>query len=179
MPTINELFGWEKPKYIGLRDPTRNVIRSYQNANRFYDSAQEYVYIEQGMVFLSKFIHKRAHEFPKKFDAFIEMLHEHHLMGEYPATPELDWKAELTDIDDVFALLIKISDDIQEALEEFHKAAEKPGLRPMALFSEELMLQNSKERTEILALWKRWDTYAGSKTSFDSWVQKILYEEEI
>lgn len=178
MPKVNEYFGWELPKYAGLRDPARNVIKSYQDANRFYDSAQEYVYIEEGMVFLSRFIHKRAHEFPKKFDSFIEMLHEHHLMGEYPSTPELDWRSELRSVDDVFSLLIRISDSIQESLEAFHKKAEAPGLRPMALFSEELMLQNSKERTQILSLWKRWDTEGGSKTSFDSWVSKILEEED-
>lgn len=117
------------------------------------------------------------HEFPKKFDAFIEMLHENHLMGEYPVTPELDLKAELQSVDDVFALLIKVTDNIQEVLDVFHKVADSALLRPMALFSEELMLQNSASRTKILALWKRWDTDGGSKTSFDSWVEKILDEE--
>ena len=178
MPKARDIFNFDNPKYAPLRDPSRGVIAAYQDANRFYDTAQEYVYIEQGMPFLSRFIHKRAHQFPKDFDSFIEMLHERHLMGEYPSTEELDWKQELKSIDDVFSLLIRVLDHIQEALESFHRVTDNADFRPMALFTEEMMAQNSAKYTKILALWNRWDNEGGSKTSFDSWVEKIMDEED-
>ena len=178
MPKARDIFNFDNPKYAPLRDPSRAVIASYQDANRYYDTAQEYVYIEKGMTFLSKFIHKRAHEFPKRFDSFIDMLHERHLMGEYPSTEELDWKQELKSLDDVFYLMIRVLDHIQEALESFHVVTDNANFRPMALFTEELMAQNSADYTQILALWNRWNDEGGSKTSFDSWVEKIMNEED-
>lgn len=178
MLKAKDVFSFDNPTYAPLRDGSRKVIQAYQNANRFFDAAQEYVYIEEGMPFLSKFIHKRAHTFPKKFDSFAEMLHERHLMAEYPATPELDWREELKAIDDVFYLLIRVHEDINEALEEFRNMTDNAIFRAMSLFSEELMLQNSREYTKILELWFRWDNDGGSKTSFDSWCEKILDEED-
>ena len=178
MPKARDIFNFENAKYAPLRDPSRAVIAAYQDANRFYDTAQEYVYIEQGMTFLSRFIHHRAHEFPQRFDSFIEMLHERHLMGEYPATDELNWREELKNIDDVFYLLIRVLDHIQEALERFRDVTDNADFRPMALFTEELMAQNSADYTQILALWNRWNDEGGSKTSFDSWVEKIMRSED-
>lgn len=177
MSKAKDIFNFDNPKYAPLREPSRRVIAAYQDANRYYDTAQEYVYIEQGMPFLSQFIHERAHKFPERFDTFIEMLHERHLMGEYPSTDELNWREELHNLDDVFYLLIRVLDHIQEALEAFHNVTDNPDFRPMALFTEELMAQNSALYTQIIALWNRWDEEGGSKTSFDSWVQKIIEEE--
>ena len=178
MAKLKEIFNFDNPKYAPLREPSRAVIKAYQDANRFLDTTQEYVYIEQGMIFLSKLIHNQAHEYPKRFDEFIEMLHERHLMGEYPATPELDWKAELKSIDDVFGVIVRVFDEIQEALEGFHRVTDNADFRPMALFTEELMAQNSKDYTLFLQLWARWNEDGGSKTSFDSWCEKFLEEEE-
>lgn len=178
MAKLREIFNFDNPKYAPLREPSRAVIKAYQDANRYFDTTQEYVYIEQGMVFLSKIIHSQAHEFPKRFDAFVEMLHERHLMGEYPATDELDWRSELENIDDVFELLIRVLDNIHDALESFRKVTDNAEFRPMALYAEELMLENSRTYTKFLMLWARWDENAGSKTSFDSWCQKIIDNTE-
>ena len=178
MPTFKEFYSWQNPIYAPLRDPARAVIAAYQDANRFYDTVQEFVYIELGMVFLSRFIHARAHDFPKKFDRFIEMLHEHHLMGEYPPTGELDFKRELQSVEDVFSVLIRVLDHIQEALERFHAQTDNEKLRPMAIFTEELMMENSRERTRILSIWNRFSSDPGSLSSFDSWIQKSICEKE-
>lgn len=172
-----DLFNYDNSKYGKLREPSREVIAAYQTANRFFDTTQEFVYIELGLPFLSAAIHREAHKFPQRFDTFVDMLHERHLMGEYPATPELDWRKELSDIDSVFELIIRVFESIQEALEKFHTQTENADFRPMALYTEELMLQNSRDYTKFLQAWVRWDTDGGSMTSFDSWC-KSHFEEE-
>lgn len=164
-----ELFSFDNSKFEKLRDPSRLVIAKYQEANRFFDSIQEYVYIEQGMPFLSKAIHYQAHKFPQRFDKFADMLHERHLMAEYPETPELNWREELKDIDDVFSLIIRVFDNIHSALEEMYNATDNAEFRPMALFVENLMQENSADYTKFIQAWTRWDDEGGSKTSFDSW----------
>lgn len=178
MPKVKDIFNFDNPIYAPLRNPSREVIKAYQDANRYFDTTQEYVYIEQGMKYLSKIIHEQAHEFPKRFDSFIDMLHERHLMGEYPSTEELNWKEELKELDDVFDIVIRVFDNIQEALEKFHEVTDNANFRPMALYTEELMAQNSKDYTKFLELAFRWQNDGGSKTSFDSWCKKLLDEGE-
>ena len=74
MPKVKDIFNFDNPIYAPLRNPSREVIKAYQDANRYFDTTQEYVYIEQGMKYLSKIIHEQAHEFPKRIDSFIDML---------------------------------------------------------------------------------------------------------
>lgn len=172
-----DIYNFDNPKFAKLREPSRDVVRFYQNANRFYDTIQEYVYIEQGMKYCSQLIHRQAHRFPQRFDTFVDMLHERHLMGEYAETPEMNWREELKDMDDVFSVLIDVLENIQEALEKFHAVTDNADFRPMALKTEELMAQNSADYTKWLELWYRYDSDGGSKTSFDSWCKHILDEE--
>ena len=49
-----EIYNFDNPKFAELREPMRDVIRMYQNANRWFDTTQEYVYIKQGMIYLSE-----------------------------------------------------------------------------------------------------------------------------
>ena len=171
MATIRENYGYDNPLYGELRNPARAVIAAYQNATRFLDTIQEVTLIEEGMPNLATVIHLQAHEFPGRFDDFAEMLHERHLMAEYPETPEMDWKAELHGVDDIFRCVLAAFEGIQEALEDFRKVVDNANFRPMALKAEELMTQNSADYTRFLDMWARWDNDGGSKTSFDSWVR--------
>ena len=170
MATLREQYSYDSPIYSVLRDPSRGVIAAYQNGNRYLDTTQEVVLIEEGMPNLSKVIHRQAHKYPARFDKFADMLHERHLMAEYPATPEMDWREELKGLDDVFRCVLDAMNEIQEALEAFHAVVDNATFRPMALFTEELMAENSADYTLFLELWARWENEGGSKTSFDSWV---------
>ena len=170
MATIRENFSYDNPKFGVIRDPARGVIAAYQNSNRYLDTIQEYCLIEEGMPNLSAVIHHQAHAYPGRFDRFAEMLHERHLMAEYPLTPEMDWREELKGLDDVFRCVLGAMEEIEEALEAFHAVVDNAAFRPMALLTEELMAQNSADYTFFLELWARWDNDGGSKTSFDSWV---------
>ena len=171
---IKERYGYGNPQFSVLRDPARAVVAAYQDANRTLDTIQEYVLIEEGMPNLAHAIHSQAHMMPPRFDSFSNMLHERHLMAEYPATAEMDWREELHDLDDVFRCVILTMEGIQEALEDFRKVVDNTNFRPMALKAEELMTQNSADYTKFLDMWARWDNEGGSKTSFDSWVRHYV-----
>lgn len=165
-----DIYNYDNAVFAPVRDPARDVVAAYQTAARFADTVQESLRIEHGMVFTADIIHELAHEMPKRFDQFGDMLHERHLMVEYPATPELVERIEAPE--KAFEIIIGVLDEIQEALERFRKATDSAILRPMSLFAEELMLKNSRDYTLILELWTMWDD-STSKTSFDSWAKKM------
>lgn len=166
----NEYFSYENPTFAPLRDPARGVVDAMQRANRFLDTIQEWLWIEAGLIYTSRFIHDMAHEFPKAFDSFIDMLHERHLSGEYPATPELT--EPITDESKAFEMVVKVLSDVDEALEKFHTVTDTAAFRPMALKTEELMLENSGRYTKVLEAWTMWDK-AVSPSSFDNWILHI------
>ena len=161
-----DVYNYDTAPYDALREPARRVVAAYQQAARFLDTVQESVYIEHGMVHTARILHNLAHEMPKRFDEFGDMLHERHLMAEYPATPELTERVE--DMDKAFEIAIAVLDDVQKALETFRMVTDNAEFRPMALKAEELMAQNSRDYTRILDMWSMWDTGV-SKTSFDNW----------
>lgn len=165
-----DVYNYDNAVFASLREPAREVVAAYQTAARFLDTVQESLLIEHGMVFTAQLIHNLAHKMPKRFDKFGDMLHERHLMVEYPATPELVERIE--EPEKGFEIVIGVLDDVQEALEKFRNAAETPMLRPMAIAAEDLMLKNSRDYTMILELWTMWDS-SNSKTSFDSWAKKL------
>lgn len=164
-----EYFSFENPKFAELKEPAKAVVDAAQRVNRFLDTVQEWFYIE-GVPFTSMFFHKISHEYPLVFDRFIDMLHERHLMGIYPATPELT--EDIEDADKAFEIAIGVLDEFQDALEAFHAATDNAEFRPMALKTEEFMLQNSGYYTKILEAWFMWDK-TNSASSFDSWVKHL------
>lgn len=167
---VRDVYNYDASPWDVLREPARQVVAAYQQAARFLDTVQESVYIEHGLVNTARILHNLAHEMPKCFDVFADMLHERHLMAEYPATPELTERVE--DMDKAFEIVIAVLDDIQTALEAFRSATDNGTLRPMALKAEELMMQNSRDYTNVLNLWAMWDE-SESKTSFDSWALRM------
>lgn len=180
---LKEQFNYDNPLYAPLKEPAKGVIKAYQDANRWFDTIQEYVYIEQGLKNCAQVCHRQAHRFPQYFDRFADMLHERHLMAIYGATEELDIYAEAKNMDDIFALIIRIFEHIQEALEIFHRATDNAQFRPMALYVEELMLTNSKDHTKFLELWCIYDQLndkgnASSPTSFDNYCKAYLEEDD-
>lgn len=165
-----EYFDYQNPKFAALKEPARAVVDAAQRVNRFLDTVQEWFYIEAAMPFTSEFFHKISHQYPKIFDAFVEMLHERHLMGFYPATPELT--EDIENADKAFEIAIGVLDEFHEALEGFHAATDNAQFRPMALRTEEFMLQNSGYYTKILQAWEMWDQ-SNSTSSFDNWMRNL------
>lgn len=175
MARVRDIYNYTNPRYAGVRDPMRRVVGAYQNANRFLDTVQEWVYIETGMIHTSRMIHNLAHKMPEQFDRVADMLHERHLMVEYPATPELT--EEIGTMDRAFEIVIECLNEVQEALERFRAVTDNPELRPMTLMSEEFMAELSGYYTKVLAAWNMWDQGV-SPSSFDNWISHLMEEEE-
>lgn len=176
---LKEKFNFDNPEFGVLRDSARAVSKEYLQGNRCLDEAKEYVYIEQGLKFCSEIVHRQAHKFLKLLDTFGDLLHERHLMQEYPDTSEIDWRTTFTDMDSVFDFIVKVLENVGEALEEFHAKTDNAQFRPMALKVEELMLINSQDHTKFLEMWAIYDQLnekgsMGSPTSFDGWCEKQL-----
>lgn len=171
---VDEKYSYKVSPYKEIKDEAREVSKAFLDGNRYLDSAKEYVYIEEGMPYLSEAIHYEAHKCLERLDTFGELLHERHLMQEYPTTLELDIKGEIENVDGVFDLVTRVLEYIGEALEKFHQKTDTALLRPMAIKVEELMLENSRDYTMFLQAWKRWGVDGGSKTSFESFCREYL-----
>ncbi len=172
MEKMRDLFSYENPRFSMLKEPGRNVVKAYQNAARFLDTLKEWVWIETGMGYASEYIHNLAHEMPKRFDAFGDILHDYHLMVIYPATPELT--EDIQDMEKVFAIAVDVLDDIDGALKEFVRAVEVGGHDDMKATLDALLEQNRNSYNGILQMWKMWEG-CQSPGVFDSWVHQTFF----
>lgn len=164
---MREIFNYDNPTYAPLREPARAVTGAFGAANKWLDTVQEGIYIEAGLKHTADAVHGIAHKMLAWLDVFSDLLHERHLMTEYPETPELD--ADVRDMDATFQLIVDVLDSVQDALEKFHAATDNGTHRPMCIKTEEIMLLVSAEYTKILAMWQMWDSGV-SASSFDNWV---------
>ena len=168
---IRDNYGYENAKYAMLKQPSIDVTSAFGRANHFLDTIQEGVYIEAAMPYTSRYIHNVAHKMLKWLDDFSDILHERHLMTIYPPVPQLD--EDVRDMNRVFEIVIQIFDEVQEALESFHSACETSAMRPLAIKTENLMMDVSAEYTNILAMANMWERGV-SHSSYDNWVLHLM-----
>lgn len=166
MPKLKEIYNYENEQFFSLRDAARAVTGAFGAQNKWLDTMQEWLFIEWGMKHTSDIIHGIAHRALVYLDEFSDILHERHLMTEYPATPELD--EQFRDPSEIFEAVITALDKTGEALKQFRDAANGAGLAPLAIATETLMAKVSGEQSNVLALWQMWERGV-SATSFDNW----------
>lgn len=130
MAKLRDIYHYENPRFSPLRDAARRATAAYQNAARGLDTLKEWVLVEFGLVHTADAIHRLAHEQPKRFDVIGDILHQRHLMQEYPETPEYRERPE--DMDGVFGEVIRLLEDIEDALRDCVGASEEVGLYPLA-----------------------------------------------
>ena len=143
-----------------------------QNANRGLDTLKEIVLIEMGLVNTSDAIHKLAHKQPGYFDQIGDILHQRHLIQEYPATAEYTKSPE--DLDEVFEEAIRMLQESEDALKEFVIAADECGQYALARQAESIQIENSLDYEKLLYAWQMLDESDGSATSFDNWVKHLF-----
>lgn len=166
MARLKDYFSYDAEQFDRIREAARGVTGAYGAQNKWLDTMQEWLLIEQGMKHTSDLIHGIAHRALVYLDEFSDILHERHLMTEYPATDELE--EDFTDPSDVFLAVTTVLDNTGKELAAFRSTAEAYGLIEMALGAENLMMKNSAEYTAVLRLWKMWENMP-SATSFDNW----------
>lgn len=166
MPKLKDFYNYENEPFSSLRDAARAVTGAFGAQNKWLDTMQEWLYIERGMKHTSDLIHGIAHRALVYLDEFSDILHERHLMTEYPATPELD--EDFNDPSEIFEAVISAVERTGAALKRFRDTANELNLAPLAISTETLMAKVSAEQTVVLALWQMWDQGV-SASSFDNW----------
>lgn len=176
MAKVNERFTYDDPRFAPLRDASRRATAAYQNAARGLDTLKEWVLIKFGLTQTAEAIHRLAHEQPKRFDGIGDILHQRHLMQEYPETPE--YKERPADLDGVFGEIIRMLDEIETALKDCVYEAETANLYPLARAFENLQMQNSESYEKFLYAWQMYDMTDSSATSYDNWIRGLFEGSE-
>lgn len=176
-----EIYNYENPMFYSLRDPMREVMRSFLVAAQYYAAIKERVWGRFGMLYLSQAIHSLEHKQGGRIDQFSGAIRQEGLEVEYPGVPELT--NTLEDLDVVFQLCIERTDKIDEALQRFIDVADRrvneEGEAPspeqgkfpaLARQAEQLQIDNSMDKTKLLEAWSMWGNKP-SMSSFDKWVK--------
>lgn len=169
---IADVFNYENSMFSPLRDAARKVTAAMQQANRSLDALKEYVLIEIGLVHTSDAIHELAHKQPGYFDQIGDLLHQRHLMQEYPATEEYTKRPK--DMDEVFEEIIRLLRENDEALRDFIKVCDENAQYALARQAETIQIENSEDCTKFLAAWSMYDSTDASATSFDNWILHLF-----
>ena len=169
---IADVFNYENSMFSPLRDAARKVTAAMQQANRSLDTLKEYVLIEIGLVHTSDAIHELAHKQPGYFDQIGDLLHQRHLMQEYPATEEYTKRPK--DMDEVFEEIMRILRENDEALRDFIKVCDENAQYALARQAETIQIENSEDCTKFLAAWSMYDSTDASATSFDNWILHLF-----
>lgn len=180
--TKREYFNYENPAFYNLRDPMREVMKSFLDAERYFAAIKEVVWGRYAMPYLSDAIHSLEHKQPGRIDQFSDAMRQEGLEIEYPGTAELDTDS-LESLDEVFRVCVELTDNIDRALQMFIDVADKrKGERGLALTekqgkfpalarqAEQLQIDNSADRTKLLESWAMWGNQP-SASSFDKWVK--------
>ena len=175
MPKLREIYSYDSAAYAPLRDAARRATAAYQNAARGLDTLKEWVLIEFGLVHTADVIHRLAHLQPQRFDVVGDILHQRHLMQEYPETEEYRERPE--NMDGVFAEVIRLLDEIEKALKECVRVSDELGLYPLGRAFENLQMQNSESYEMFLYAWQMYDKTDSSATSYDDWIRALWKEE--
>ena len=173
---LADFFNYENEMFSPLRDTARKVTAAMQNANRGLDTLKEIVLIDIGLVHTSNAIHELAHKQPGYFDKIGDILHQRHLIQEYPATEEYTKRPE--DLDGVFEEVIRFLKENDEALKEFIRACDESKNYALAREAETLQIENSRDCEKFLLAWNMYDEGSSSATSFDNWVRHLFHDAE-
>ena len=170
-----DYYNYNNEKFVFLRNPMRNVMKAYGEAERFFAFIKEITWAEFGLKATTDYIHSLEHIQPEYVDEFKDIMAQLGLMVEYPTIEEL--AEPFVDLDKVFEVCVGIIDETDKALCEFVKAVDKNimngGIVSAFALSrqvETLIIKNSEDRKFLLEAWSMWDNNL-SYTSFDNWVE--------
>lgn len=175
MGRLQETYNYANDRFARLRDAARTVTAGYQNAARGMDTLKEWVLIEFGMPNTADAIHRLAHLQPKRFDQVGDILHQRHLIQEYPATPEYTKRPET--LDGVFEEVIAMLQYIEDGLRDCVAVCDELKLWALAREFENLQTENSRSYEKFLYAWQMYDRFEGSETSYDNWIVRLFEQE--
>ena len=169
---LADFYNYDNERFAALRDASRKVTEKMQNANRGLDTLKEWVLIEMGLVNTSNEIHKLAHKQPGYFDQVGDILHQRHLIQEYPATEEYTKRPD--DMDGVFEEIMRLLRENDEALKDFIRVCDENAQYALARQAETIQIENSEDCTKFLMAWQMYDMTDASATSYDNWILHLF-----
>ena len=167
---MREIYNYKNPKYAKLKEPMRNLIGAWGDAEKWFATLKEWPLIEAGMPSLSDAIHKLEHVQPERIDAFAHAYRPWHLELIYPATDEL--VEEIGDLDHFFEICVGIVDHVDEALMNMIKVTSGGEFNSLALSCENLQIENQQDKEKLLQAWEMWDNGV-SPSSYDKWIAHL------
>lgn len=157
-------------RFPTVRDPARRVTGALLQGMRFTDTCKDCVLILEGMPLTAAALHEQAHWYGEAWDEFGDLLHQRHLLQEFPATPELD---EAPDVGRSLEVTLWCLDEADLALQEFARACDGAGLFALARGAEEMSVAVSGQRSRWLQAAKMWENDP-DKLSYDKWVGALF-----
>ena len=170
-------FGWDNPQYAELEEPAKNVIASYQNANRWLDTIKEHILINLNLPYFSDIVHQVAHMMPKRFDKFGDILHTRKLEVPYPSTEA--WHDSIGDIENVFSIIYKILDAIQDSIIEFKNVAERTHCIDLSIRCDNLLVEITDDYQKFFTMEGQLDYYRTNLALWDKSTKYYWNPEEI
>lgn len=154
---------------------SRDVMSSYQNANKWLDSIKEAVYTRMNCPFFSSFIHTLAHTMPGRFDKFGDILHTANMEIPYPSTSEL---ANIpSDISDTFTRIFECLDNIKTTLTAFIRVTDDNN-HGMSCAAEGLLNDIEEEYPMLYRLQGKWQECNGDSVAFDKYVMQYVEHKD-
>lgn len=156
MAKLLDVYSYQNPRFAPLREPMRNLIGAWGNAEKWFATLKEWPLIEMGMPHFSDIVHKLEHIQPERLDVWADAYRPWHLPLEYPATPEL--AEEITDMDRLFEVCIGIVDEVDVAMSKVIHAFEDGEFDSLAQVTENLRIENQADKVRLMNLWALWDS---------------------
>jgi len=92
-------------------------------------------------------------------------------------TPEDADICVCTDLDEVFRVCVEVVDSVETALAGFIRKADEAQCWTLGREAENLQMDNSADRTQLLEAWSMWDNGV-SASSFDKYVRQLYGGED-
>lgn len=140
---------------LSLNTSITEVMKSYQDANRWLDIIKEDLLINKGTFFFSEYIHNLAHTMPVRFDAFGDILHTANILVPYPPTEDIPYSLE--DIPTIFKAIFDILSRISKSLREFIEITGGTKYHSISCKSEELLIDIDTEFENLHRMRKAYD----------------------
>lgn len=160
-----------------LEQRVRDVMASYQTANKWLDTVKEAIYTKMNCPFFSSFIHELAHSMPGRFDKFGDILHTINMEIPYPETNELSNPPQ--NLEEAFNVTFNVLNDIKAALNEFIKFTDD-SYHGMSCAAEALLNDIEGEYPMLYRLQAKAKECGDDTVSFDKFVgQYVEHKDEL
>lgn len=146
---------YKEEKWKDFEILVRDVVGTMQDARIALDVIQDAIKIDMGAEITSSIFHRQAHNYPKLFDKFSDILKMQMLNTVYPGTSE--YTATIETLDDAINQTLELMEKVDIALSKFIKhGGQFAYSEAMASGAKKLLRKHGESRTPFLELRIMW-----------------------